>query len=614
MTPSNLQPPPSSLSGLPTKPPEAAPREAPVAHAAASSDTAHTLSGHDTFGGATTSQTLVVSLDIDRKVFTDRFDLLAELGVGGMGRVLKAFDRKLQRAVAVKRIKANLASEPQLLQRFLREAQLAARINHASVVTVYDILADDEGLYLVLEFVDGESLAKRLEQRAMEWRQAIELLLPICDAVAAAHVHGIIHRDIKPANILVPVSGPAKLADFGIARQIDSTGFTQSGVMVGTPYYIAPEQQRCGKSATEKCDLYSLAATAYHAITGEIPIAIREHRIPEPIRELLLRALEPDPASRPDSVRHFREALASLLSPVARPKDSLDRDEGQLPQAQPAITAVKPVLIRSAKVAALEQERWMSLLGLTSASVSILNHQFRLVPPGEFIMGAPTETREADADERPQIRVQIPEPLLVMDFPVTVSDLREFSDELLESPAWQAWQREASRQVADHPAVEVGLPLIAAFCDAFRSRTQLAVRLPTEVEWEYLARAGSPHRYWWGEEFHPAHAAYMGTAPAPRDPRRQNAWGLIDTLGNVCEWTSSEFAALSTRKCEAASPSAQTAIGYRVARGGSFRERDSRQLRISARLRVASGSTSNSLGFRLVALARNLTQADLRLD
>lgn len=479
---------------------------------------------------------------------------------------------------------------------------------------MYDILADDEGLYLVLEYVEGESLAKRLEQGALEWRQAIKLLLPICDAVAAAHFQGVIHRDIKPANILVPISGPAKLADFGIARQIDSTGLTLSGVMVGTLYYMAPEQQRCGKSATEKCDLYSLAATAYHVITGEIPIAIREHRIPEPVRELLMRALEPDPAGRLESVRHFREALASLLSPVAHSNGKPDRNEGQLPRAQPVTTVAKPVLIRTTQVASQEQERWMSLLGMTSASVSILNHQFRVVPPGEFIMGAPTETREADADERPQIRVQIPEPLLVRDFPVTVSDLRELSDELLESPAWQAWQREASRQVADHPAVEVGLPLITAFCDAFRSRTQIEVRLPTEAEWEYLARAGSPHRFWWGEEFHPAHAVFIGTAPAPRDPRRQNAWGLIDTLGNVCEWTSSEFAALSTRKCELASPPVQAAIGYRVARGGSYRERDSRQLRVSARLRVASGSTSNYLGFRLVAPARSLTQADLRVD
>ena len=326
-----------------------------------------------------------------------------------------------------------------------------------------------------------------------------------------------------------------------------------------------------------------------------------------------MQALEPDPDGRPESVRSFRAALASLLGATAQVRGT-GSEAAKPPQVSVATTVVKPVLIRTVQVAENEQKRWMSRLGLLKTSVSILQHQFQLVPPGEFIMGAPTDVRDVEADERPQIRVQIPAPLLVMDFPVTVADLRELSEELLESPAWQVWQRENHRQLADHPAVEVGLPLIAAYCEAFRARTQVEVRLPTEAEWEYMARAGSPHRYWWGDDFVKERAVIQSTVPAARDPRRQNAWGLIDTLGNVCEWTSSDYAPLATRQCERPAPPVQTAIGYRVARGGSFRERDPRQLRVSARLRVAAASTSNSLGFRLVTPARSLAPASPRED
>lgn len=315
MHPNDRQPNQPSLSKQPTTPPAAAPGQTPARPVPASGDTAQTQSGRDTLGGAPSGNAPGESLDIERKVFAERFDLLEELGSGGMGRVLKAFDRKLKRPVAVKRIKGPLASDPDLLRRFLREAQFAARLNHPNVVTVHDILTDDEGPYLVLEFIDGESLAQRLQRDgAIPWREAIELLLPICDAVIAAHDHGIIHRDIKPANIMLLKKGLPKLADFGIARSLEGSDLTASGAVLGTLDYMAPEQLNGSDLVDERADLYSLATTLYHLVTGESPRPIYESSIPVEIQDCVMTSLRRLPSQRPVGVVHFAKQLRTLSS------------------------------------------------------------------------------------------------------------------------------------------------------------------------------------------------------------------------------------------------------------------------------------------------------------
>lgn len=319
----------NSISSKPTALPgrAVAPADAPPAAA----DTSRTLSSQDTAGGAgSTSSAGALSLDIERKVFAERFDLLEELGSGGMGRVLKAFDRKLQRAVAVKRIKGPLATDPDLLRRFLREAQFAARLNHPNVVTVHDILTDDEGPYLVLEFIDGESLAQRLHRGgAIPWREAIELLLPICDAVTAAHAQGIIHRDIKPANILLPRKGPPKLADFGIARSLEGSDLTASGAVLGTLDYMAPEQMDVTKSVDERTDVYGLAATLYHLVTGEPPRPISLDAISIELRSIVIQGLQRYPEKRQNDVLSFRNEVYQVMKPIVRRNATLLTTESE---------------------------------------------------------------------------------------------------------------------------------------------------------------------------------------------------------------------------------------------------------------------------------------------
>lgn len=300
------EPLPPSLSGAPTIPPK---QGTSPSHDKSAADTAHSLSDRDTVRSNTSDAPVPESLEIERRVFAERFDQLEELGTGGMGRVIKAFDRKLKRTVAVKRIKLALASDLSSRARFIREAQLAAGLSHANIVTVHDILEDDDGPYLVLEFIDGESLAQRLKRGPIPWREAIKLLRPICSALSVAHRAGIVHRDIKPGNILLPKSGQPQLADFGIARSMESTELTASGALIGTLDYMAPEQMEVARTADGRADIYSLAATLYHMVTGEIPRPIYAESIPEEIRELVLSALKRKPEQRPATIDKWATQL-----------------------------------------------------------------------------------------------------------------------------------------------------------------------------------------------------------------------------------------------------------------------------------------------------------------
>lgn len=294
----------SSVAVINTPPVESA--EVP----ATPGNTDRTIDGVETdFAGSAAGPARRVDLDLSRQVFAERFDLLDELGEGGMGRVLRAFDRKLKRFVAVKRLKNPQGCDDEVLARFLHEAQFAAGLGHANIVTVHDILTDDEGPYLVLEYVDGESLADRLKKGAMPWDEAVELLLPVCDALIVAHARGIIHRDIKPHNILLTKNGPPKLADFGIARSLDGQGMTLTGAVLGTLDYIAPEQLSSAKTADEQSDVYSLGATLYHMVTGESPRRIRESMLPAELQPTVLKALENQPKDRHTSVFEFKQAM-----------------------------------------------------------------------------------------------------------------------------------------------------------------------------------------------------------------------------------------------------------------------------------------------------------------
>lgn len=201
------------------------------------------------------------------------------LGRGGMGAVYLADHLSLERKVAIKLLPAIMAEDAQFVEWFRREARVLARLNNPGIVTIHDFGQTREGNhYVVMEYVDGANLHQLIHDAGLEPRQALDLVVQICEALEYAHSQGVIHRDIKPANVLVSRSGQAKLADFGLAKFTQNPGgagpaLTRTDQVLGTPDYMAPEQ-RAGQAADERTDIYSLGVLFYEMLTGERPLVI----------------------------------------------------------------------------------------------------------------------------------------------------------------------------------------------------------------------------------------------------------------------------------------------------------------------------------------------------
>lgn len=207
-----------------------------------------------------------------------RYRLDREIGRGGSGTVHLALDEVLGRQVAMKRIGMVPGTPDVELERAQREARLAAALNHPHVVSVFDLVDEDDVRWLVMEYVDGETLSERVRSAGpLEAGDAARLLAQTADALVEAHAAGIVHRDVKPSNILIS-DGTAKLNDFGIARSEDDASLTQTGLVTGSPAYLAPEVAS-GSSATSASDVWSLGATLYHAVTGKPPYDVGDNLI-----------------------------------------------------------------------------------------------------------------------------------------------------------------------------------------------------------------------------------------------------------------------------------------------------------------------------------------------
>ncbi|MBD8606354.1 serine/threonine protein kinase [Aeromicrobium sp. CFBP 8757] len=244
-----------------------------------------------------------------------RYELGHEIGRGGMGAVWVAHDTVLGRDVAVKQIGMSAGGATPDLERAEREAHLAARINHQNVVAVFDLVDEDGYQWLVMEHVDGPTLADLITERG---HLSPDELTPIAEqvalALAAAHAHGIVHRDVKPSNILLTQAGVAKLSDFGVARAQADASLTQTGMVTGSPAYLSPEVAS-GRPATGASDVWSLGATLFHALNGQPPYAVGDN-----VLGAMYRIVNEEPP-RLDSDDELATLVTSMMQrdPDARP-------------------------------------------------------------------------------------------------------------------------------------------------------------------------------------------------------------------------------------------------------------------------------------------------------
>lgn len=252
-----------------------------------------------------------------------------KLGEGGMGAVYKGVDTMLDREVAIKALRPELARQTSIVERFRSEAVTLAKLHHPNIATLYALFRQGEELYMVLEYVRGETLERVLQRRgALSSEEVIPVFCQILDGINHAHEYGIIHRDIKPANMMLTEKGTLKVLDFGIARLLGSARMTRAGNIIGTLEYMAPEQVR-GLETDARSDIYALGMMLYEMLTGRtpfttdnefelmklqteaIPTAPRQinESIPQEVEAAIMRAIEKDPARRFQTAGEFRDSL-----------------------------------------------------------------------------------------------------------------------------------------------------------------------------------------------------------------------------------------------------------------------------------------------------------------
>lgn len=263
----------------------------------------------------------------------DRYEIIKLIGEGGMANVYLAYDTILERNVAVKVLRGDLADDEKFVRRFQREALSASSLSHPNIVEMYDVGEDNGNFYIVMEYIDGQTLKQLIKKRGhLTVPEAIDIMLQLTDGLAHAHDSYIIHRDIKPQNIMILEDGMVKITDFGIAMAINASDLTQTNSVMGSVHYLPPEQA-AGKGSTIKSDIYSLGILFYEMLAGTMPfrgetaveIALKHikdpmpsirkinPKVPQSVENIIFKATAKNPKNRYNNVRELHNDLKTAL-------------------------------------------------------------------------------------------------------------------------------------------------------------------------------------------------------------------------------------------------------------------------------------------------------------
>ena len=502
------------------------------------------------------------------------------VGEGGMAAVYRANDHARGRTVAIKILHTSLMGDAGIRRRFAREAKIMTEWRHPNVVSAYDFISHDDLCALVMEYVEGPTLNKYLDKWGGPLPLAdIRLIFDgVLDAMAHAHDLGIVHRDLKPQNILLRPTDAgltAKVVDFGITKVLEGTTYTVTGAILGTCRYMSPEQVMSPATIDQRSDIYSLAITLYHSLTGCCPFessnqyalmmahvntkppAPSQYRndIPAELESLVLDAMAKNPSQRPASCRAFRRRLDQALvgfeyQPSTPPE-----------QRDPILTdpdGTEMVLIPAGVFQMSPNRRSVYLDDYYIARHPVTNRQFQ-----RFL--DVTGYRPSDAEAR-----------------------RFLSH-------WRS--NRCPDRIADHPVVFVSWQDAHAYC-RWAGR-----RLPTEAEWEKAARGTDGRKYPWGKSEPSADQANFGrmhksTVPVYHCPAGVSPYGIHGMAGNVGQWCDDADDPKYYLQGPERNPRNTAELGERrVVRGGGWIY-DARALRTYARQSFQSTYRIGSVGFR----------------
>jgi tetratricopeptide (TPR) repeat protein/tRNA A-37 threonylcarbamoyl transferase component Bud32 len=328
--------------------------------------------------------------------FAQRYQIIEELGKGGMGNVYKVLDKHIKEKVALKLLSPEIASDEKTIERFRNELKFARKISHRNVCRMYDLGQEEGTHYITMEFVPGEDL-KRLIRKVGQLSTGKTILIAkqVCEGLAEAHRLGVVHRDLKPQNIMVDEEGNARIMDFGIARSLKAKGLTGSGVMIGTPEYMSPEQAEI-KEVDRRSDIYSLGVILYEMLTGKVPfegetplsIAMKHKsqaprdpkeinaHIPEELSRVILKCMEKDRDKRYQNAE-------DILSELKRIEEGIPTTERVLPKRRPLSTKEITVTFK------LQKLLIPALVVVALAIIGIII--WRLIPGGKAVPSTPSE-------------------------------------------------------------------------------------------------------------------------------------------------------------------------------------------------------------------------------
>jgi len=278
-------------------------------------------------------------------IFADRYQIIEELGKGGMGRVYKALDKETSERIALKLIRPEIATDKKTIERFRKELTTARKIGHRNVCRMYDLNKEKGNYFITMEYVSGGDLKSLIRRtKRLDPGTAISIAKQVCEGLTEAHSLGVVHRDLKPSNIMIDDNGNARIMDFGIARSLKDKGMTGSGVMVGTPEYMSPEQAEV-KEVDQRSDIYSLGVILYEMVTGRVPfegetplgIAMKHKsetpqdpkdintQIPDDLSNMILRCLEKAKEKRYQSAEEVHAELVMIEKGIPTTEHVLPR-------------------------------------------------------------------------------------------------------------------------------------------------------------------------------------------------------------------------------------------------------------------------------------------------
>lgn len=560
------------------------------------------------------------------------YRIIDELGRGAMGVVYLAEDPAIGRRVAIKVVRLDQFSsadeQAQLRLRLMREASAAGKLNHPGIVTVYQLGEHEDVVYVAMELVEGRSLDEILASGAVFGTGVIfSILRQVAAALDHAHSLGIVHRDIKPANVLVRSDGGVKISDFGIAK-IASQKFTQSGMVLGTPAYMAPEQIMAAQ-IDGRADQFSLAVMAFLMLSGQPPFRAESsaglliqivQTAPPPLHQLasryppaasavLERALAKKPEDRYGTCSEFVDALASACEPVAAPRamastpppvSKAPARRGIAWAAAAAVVtivslgliwravsarqkAVIPASPAPAPATQSETVKPVPVVPALAAQLGVHTHPadglvYVPIPAGSFQMGCTGGETRCKPDTRPVHEVRISK-----DFRIGQTEVTHAAYARVTGFAKQG----------NLPAASLSWDEADRYCRS------IGGRLPTEAEWEYASRGGVEGQFYGPLAEIAWHQANSGGAAHPVGGLKPGSFGLHDALGNVWEWTADVYGAAYYRSSPVLDPSGPDRGWQRVVRGGSF-STPSGYVSLSTRFSFPAATKDATIGFRCV--------------